>query len=80
VCEGREKEKRREIGKDVIIIEFAVRGVQVSEAKVHTGVRVRAVLSAGQSSEVRLRTQGFRRQQRGEAAQRAQCGAARRRR
>lgn len=76
----RERERRGEIGKDVIIIELAVRGVQVSEAKVHTGVRVRAVLSAGQSSEVRLRTQGFRRQQRGEASQRAQRGAARRRR
>lgn len=76
----RERERRGEIGKDVIIIELAVRGVQVSEAKVHAGVRVRAVLSAGQPSEVRLRAQGFRRQQRGEASQRAQRGAARRRR
>lgn len=65
---------------DVVVLEFAVCGVQAPAAEVHTGVRVRAVLSAGQSSEVRLRTQGFRRQQRGEAAQRAQCGAARRRR
>jgi len=62
VCEGQERERKGErgIGKDVIIIEFAVRGVQVSEAKMHAGVRVRAVLSAGQPSEVRLRAQGFR--------------------
>jgi hypothetical protein len=57
-----------------------VRGVQISEAEVHAGVRVRAVFPTGPAAEVRERAQGLRRQQRGKAAQRAERDAARGRR
>ena len=57
-----------------------MRSVQVSEAKVHAGVRVCAVFPTGPAAEVCERAQGLRRQQRGQAAQRAQRVAARERR
>lgn len=45
-----------------------MRGVQVPAAEVHVRVRVRAVFSVGQPSEVQQRAQGVRRQQRVEAS------------
>ena len=63
-----------------VVVEFAVRRVQASAPEVHAGVCVRAVLSAGQPATVRVRAPRVRRQQRVEAAERAQRGAARRRR
>jgi len=79
VYSGDSEGRGREVREDVVD-EFAVRCVQASAAEVHAGVRVRAVLSAGQPATVRVRAPRVRRQQRVETAERAQRGAARRRR
>ncbi|KAJ0963418.1 hypothetical protein J5N97_028540 [Dioscorea zingiberensis] len=52
-----------------VIIEFTMRGMQISTAEMHARMRVRAVLPARPAAQVRARSPCLRREQRRQAAQ-----------
>ncbi|GFP96338.1 LOB domain-containing protein 6 [Phtheirospermum japonicum] len=57
-----------------------MRRLQISPAKMHTGVRVRPLFPTGQPPEIHQRTQSFRRPQCRQDPERAQPHPAKRRR